>query len=101
MRVRQCSFDRATEPKTANATHTGHWSNRIVASVVPASEPRRVIDELSEIRMVDVVLPTRSGIELRRRCITEPTDHQAVLLQRLGLYLPSHLPLTERKMKGL
>jgi transposase len=64
-------------------------------------EPRRVIDELSQIRMVDVVLPTRSGIEIRRRCITEPTDHQAVLLQRLGLYLPSHLPLTERKMKGM
>jgi transposase len=65
-------------------------------------EPRRVIDELSRIRMVDVVLPTRSGIEIRRRCITEPTDHQAVLLQRLGLYLPSHLPVAERKMnKGM
>jgi len=64
-------------------------------------EPRRVIDELSQIRMVDVVLPTRSGIEIRRRCITEPTDHQAVLLQRLGLYLPSHSPVAERKMKGM
>ena len=32
-------------------------------------QPRRVIDELSQIRMVDVVLPTRSGIEIRRRCI--------------------------------
>jgi len=31
----------------------------------------------------------------------EPTDHQAVLLQRLGLYLPSHLPVAERKMKGM
>ena len=30
-------------------------------------EPRRVIDELSQIRMVDVVLPTRSGVEIRRR----------------------------------
>jgi hypothetical protein len=29
------------------------------------------------------------------------TDHQAVLLQRLGLYLPSHLPLAERRMKGM
>jgi len=26
--------------------------------------------------MVDVVLPTRSGVEIRRRCITETTDHQ-------------------------
>jgi transposase len=65
------------------------------------NEPRRVIDELSQIRMVDVVLPTRSGIDIRRRCITEPTDHQAVLLQRLGLYLPSHLPVAERKMKKM
>jgi len=65
------------------------------------NEPRRVIDELSQIRMVDVVLPTRSGIDIRRRCITEPTDHQAVLLQRLGLYLPSHLPVAERKMEKM
>ncbi len=51
-------------------------------------EPRRVLDELSTIRMIDVVLPTRSGIEIRRRCITRPTDHQAILLQRLALRLP-------------
>jgi transposase len=64
-------------------------------------EPRRVIDELSQIRMVDVVLPTRSGIDIRRRCITEPSDHQAVLLQRLGLHLPANLPTAERKMNGM
>jgi len=48
--------------------------------------------------MVDVVLPTRSGVEIRKRCITEPTDHQAILLQQLGLQLPSDLPVAERKM---
>ena len=64
-------------------------------------EPRRVIDELSQIRMVDVVLPMRSGVEIWRRCITEPTDHQAILLQRLGLHLPSHLPVVERKVKKM
>src|SRR5690606_1562005 len=51
-------------------------------------EPRRVLDELSQINLVDVVLPTRGGAESRRRCITQPTDHQATLLQRLGLRLP-------------
>ncbi len=51
-------------------------------------EPRRVLDELSKINMVDVVLPTRCGIEIRRRCVTQPTEHQAILLQRLGLRLP-------------
>jgi len=64
-------------------------------------EPRRVIDELSQIRMVDVVLPTRSGVEIRKRCITQPTDHQAILLQRLGLHLPSHLAVAEKKINQL
>jgi len=64
-------------------------------------EPRRVIDELSQIRMVDVVLPTRSGVEIRRRCITQPTEHQAILLHHLGLHLPSHLPIAEKKMSQL
>jgi len=57
-------------------------------------EPRRVFEELSEIELVDVVLPTRQGIEIRRRCITEPTDHQAILLAHLGMRLPK-TPLTK------
>jgi len=43
------------------------------------------------------VLPMRDGTEIRRRCVTRPDDHQAILLQRLGLNLPSSLPLTDRK----
>ncbi len=31
-------------------------------------EPRRVFTELQGIRLVDVVLPTRTGMELRKRC---------------------------------
>jgi transposase len=58
-------------------------------------EPRRVFEELGKIRVVDVVLPTRSGPTIRRRCVTRPTDHQAILLQRLGLNLPSYLPETD------
>lgn len=61
------------------------------------NEPRRVLDELSRIQMVDVVLPTKSGINIRRRCITKPTDHQAILLHQLGLSLPCYLPTTEKK----
>ena len=52
------------------------------------NEPRRVLDELNKIQMVDVVLPTRCSVEVRRRCVTQPTEHQAILLQRLGLRLP-------------
>ena len=52
------------------------------------SEPRRVLDELQELRVVDVILPTRSGIDIRKRCLTKPTDHQQILLDRLKLRLP-------------
>jgi transposase len=54
-------------------------------------EPRRVLEELSKVRSIDVILPTRKGIEIRKRCVTKPTDHQAILLDHLGLTLPSHL----------
>jgi len=58
-------------------------------------EPRRVFAELAKIRAVDVVLPTRTGVTIRQRCVTRPADHQAILLQRLGLHLPLHLRLTK------
>jgi transposase len=52
-------------------------------------EPRRVLAELGKIQLVDVVMPTRDGREIRRRCVTRPTDHQAILLGRLHLNLPN------------
>jgi hypothetical protein len=58
-------------------------------------EPRRVLSELSEIRLVDVILPTRDGVEIRRRCITRPSDHQQILLDHLQLKLPSKIKQTE------
>jgi transposase len=54
-------------------------------------EPRRVFEEISKIKMVDVVLPTRTGIEIRRRCVAQPSKYQAILLDRLGLHLPKQL----------
>jgi hypothetical protein len=58
-------------------------------------EPRRVFQELSELRAVDVVLPTKDGIELRLRRVAQPSEHQRILLERLGLELPSHLDITD------
>ena len=52
-------------------------------------EPRKVFAELSEIALVDVLLPTRNGLTLRKRCIGQPNQHQLILLQHLGLKLPS------------
>ena len=51
-------------------------------------EPRRLFEELGKIQLVDVVLPTWQGTEIRRRCITQPTEHQAILLACLRLNLP-------------
>lgn len=61
-------------------------------------EPRRVLDELSELRSIDVILPTSTGAKIRKRCITKPTDHQAILLHRLGLALPAHLKTFDFEM---
>jgi len=69
----------------------GQWCRRAGLG----DEPRRVLEELSKIEVVDVVLPTRSGVEIRRRCITRPTDHQAILLQHLGLQLPHQLEMMD------
>lgn len=52
-------------------------------------EPRKVFAELSEIALVDVLLPTRNGVTLPKRCISQPNPHQLILLQRLGLRLPA------------
>jgi len=58
-------------------------------------EPRRVLEELSQIRSIDVILPTKTGIDIRKRCITKPTDYQAILLHHLNLTLPSSLKQIE------
>jgi len=50
-----------------------------------------VLEELSQIRSIDVVLPTREGVDIRTRCVTKPTAHQAILLHHLGLTLPQSL----------
>jgi transposase len=58
-------------------------------------EPRRVLSELSDIRLVDVVLPTDSGQEIRTSCVTRPTEHQQILLEKLSLRLPTRLKTRE------
>jgi hypothetical protein len=54
-------------------------------------KPRQVFQALSETTLVDVALPTRSGMVIRKRCISQPTEHQEILLQRLGLRLATAL----------
>jgi len=58
-------------------------------------EPRKVFDEIARIYTVDVVVPTRQGVTIRRRYVSRPDDHQQILLQCLGLTLPERLALTD------
>jgi len=58
-------------------------------------EPRKVFDEIGQIKAVDVVMPTRQGTVIRKRCISQPTKPQAILLQNLGLHLPQYMKIYE------
>jgi hypothetical protein len=50
---------------------------------------------------VDVVLPTRSDHLIRRRRVSQPTELEAILLQRLGLNLPKNLLLDGKFLKTM
>jgi len=54
-------------------------------------EPRKVFDEISRIKLNDVILPTRKGVQIKLACVTPPDAHQKILLQRLGLHIPARL----------
>jgi hypothetical protein len=58
-------------------------------------EPRKVFDEMAAIQTVDVILPTRCGRTIRKRCVGKPTEHQAILLHKLGLTLPRSLEVVD------
>ena len=57
------------------------------------NEPRVLIDQMSEVNLTDVILSTRTGIELRFRCVTQPEPSLAILLQKLNLFLPKRLSI--------
>jgi len=59
------------------------------------NEPRKVFQELAEITLVDVVLPTRNGVTIRKRYVSRPTEQQAVLLQHLNLRFPNSLEMAQ------
>jgi len=51
--------------------------------------PRKLLEEMAEVRSLDVVLPTRAGQPIRLRTVSRPEKHLAILLQRLDLPLPN------------
>ncbi len=69
----------------------GQWCKRAGLG----DEPRKIFTELEQISLVNAVLPTRTGISIRKRCVSRPTDHQAILLQRLSLQIPTRLEFAD------
>ena len=57
------------------------------------NEPRVVLEEIKNLNLVDVILSTRKGVEIRLRCVSKPETHLAILLQKLNLYVPSRLEM--------
>jgi transposase len=51
--------------------------------------PRKLLEQMAEVRSLDIVLPTGTGTEIRLRTVSRPETHLAILLQKLGLPLPN------------
>jgi transposase len=62
------------------------------------NSPRTVLEELARIQSHDVVLPTATHGDIRLRCITQPDDAQAALLDRLGIVLPKRMRFAEHEL---
>jgi len=51
--------------------------------------PRKLLEEMAEVRSLDVIVPTAAGTDLRLRVVSRPENHLAILLQRMNLFLPN------------
>ena len=51
--------------------------------------PRKLLEQMAEVRSLDIVLPTGTDAEIRLRTVNRPETHLAILLQKLGLPLPN------------
>ena len=51
--------------------------------------PRKLLEEMAEVRSLDIVLPTDAGHEIRLRAVSQPETHLAILLDKLQLRLPN------------
>ena len=58
--------------------------------------PRQALSLLSRLHSADIVLPTTDGHEIRLRRITQPTQEQKRLLERLEISLPRHFQSNQK-----
>lgn len=51
--------------------------------------PRKLIQELREIRMMDIILPIQDRPSIRLRAVGKPDTHVRILLAKMGIRLPN------------
>ncbi len=54
-------------------------------------EPRKLIQMLKAMTLVDVILPTRKGVDIRLQCVSKPDKDLAWMLQKLQIVPPERL----------
>ena len=74
-----------------------HW----MESSGLGTAPRKLLEEMGEVRSLDVVLPTGAGTDLRLRTVSRPEKHLAILLDRLGLILPGRAKRIENVVEKI
>ena len=62
--------------------------------------PRKLLEEMREIRSLDVVLPS-NGKTIRLRTVSKPPQPLRMLLHRLGLPLPNQSRIVENVVQNL
>ena len=62
--------------------------------------PRKLLEELREVKSLDVILPTREK-KLRLRMVATPSRELKVLLQRMKILLPNRPKIIENVVKKM
>ena len=52
---------------------------------------RTVLEGFARLKVVDIILPTSTGRQIRLRCVSNPDEGQRILLSRLGMDIPRRL----------
>jgi transposase len=63
--------------------------------------PRPLLERIATLRSMDIILPTKTGDELRLRVVSQPEKPLALLLDRLGLLLPGRPKMIANVVQNL
>lgn len=62
--------------------------------------PRKLIEEMREVRSLDVLLPAKDK-NIRVRVVSTPSKELKVLLQRMKIFLPNRPKIIENVVKKI